>query len=199
MTYKNPTYSPAECETVAMATTTTTPTTRTCAQGGPCRIGDEGQRGGIVISVDNSKPRGQRNVEMAKFGWKFGRDDCAGSSFGFPCGTGEWDPITAGSIGDGYRLPNVAELQAVSKLPIATRDKLKLIDHYYWTSESSGKNMNVSVPLSSNIGTDDKGKLRREGTATSTYSFVDAHWAVKISTGSTVSETYAYMRPVRAF
>ena len=199
MTYKNPTYSPAECETVAMATTTTTPTTRTCAQGGPCRIGDEGQRGGIVISVDNSKPRGQRNVEMAKFGWKFGRDDCAGSSFGFPCGTGEWDPITAGSIGDGYRLPNVAELQAVSKLPSATRDKLKLIDHYYWTSESSGKNMNVSVPLSSNIGVDNKGKLRREGTATSTYSFVDAHWAVKISTGFTVSETYAYMRPVRAF
>jgi hypothetical protein len=199
MTYKNPTYSPAECETVAMATTTTTPTTRTCAQGGPCRIGDEGQRGGIVISVDNSKPRGQRNVEMAKFGWKFGRDDCAGSSFGFPCGTGEWDPITAGSIGDGYRLPSVAELQAVSKLPGATRDKLKLIDHYYWTSESSGKNMNVKLALDSGIGVDDKNKLRREPNATTSYSLVDAHWAVKISTGFTVSETYAYMRPVRAF
>ena len=185
MNPKNPTYSPAECETVPMATTTTAVSTRTCAQGGWCQVGDEGQRGGVVISVDNTKPRGQRNVEIAKFGWRFGLNDCAGTSLFSSCSPGEWSSATASGMGDGYRLPTIDELQLVLKLPDAARARLQLINHYYWTGESSGKNLQVNVPL-------DRGDPF-------TYDRVETHWAIKISTGLAVAETYAYMRPVRAF
>ena len=205
MTYKNPTYSPTECETIPFVTTTTSPDTRTCAQGGPCKIGDEGQRGGVVISVDNSKPKGTRNVEMAKYGWKFGRDDCEGTTFGDSCVGGEWEKSKASGMGDRYRYPTVAELQKVRTLSSTAQQKLGLINGVYWASDDCGKLMNVNVPLS---GPADSGGLGKRSDKLMdaldpqdlpSFSIVNAHCAVRISDGSVRADTIAYTRPVREF
>ena len=207
MTYVNPRFTPAECENAAIATTTTAPDTRTCAQGGKCKVGDVGQRGGVVISVDNSKPRGQRNVEMAKYGWLRGLNDCEGTSLGFSCNGAPFESWKAGRTGDNYRFPTIAELQSIRYLSQANKDILGLIDGVYWSSESCGKYMMVNVPLTSPAE-----RLQRDGkplgdlTSAATnpndmpsFNIIDAHCGVRVRTGDPAPDLYGYTRPVRNF
>jgi len=190
MTYVNPRFTPAECENAAIATTTTAPDTRTCAQGGLCRVGDEGQRGGVVIAVNNSKPRGQRNVEMAKYGWLYARGDCEQSGLFNSCIGGEWAEWKASGTGDHYRFPTVAELQSIRFLSQANKDKLGLRDSSYYSSENCGRYMTTNVPLES---------WTEGGSQAMSYNITDAHCAVRWKTGDPSPEIIAFTRPVRNF